>query len=52
MKNFSLEKCFSPIIDKDYQKIMLIEILAIVYTDNIMNEAEKKIIDTWNINSS
>jgi len=53
---FSLEKCIETVTDKDNQKIILMEILAIVYTDNIMHPAEKEIIDTivdvWNINSS
>lgn len=53
---FSLVECISIITDKEYQKIILIEILAIVYTDNVMHPAEKEIIDTivdtWNINSS
>lgn len=53
---FSLVDCISTVTDKDYQKVILIELLSIVYTDNIMHEAEKEIIDTivdtWNINSS
>ena len=53
---FSLVECISQIRNKEYQKVILIELLAIVYTDNIMHEAEKDIIDsivdTWNVNSS
>lgn len=53
---FSLVDCISKVTDKEYQKIILIELLAIVYTDNIMHPAEKQIIDTivdtWSINSS
>jgi len=53
---FSVAKCIKNITDKEYQKIILIEILAIVYTDNLMHPAEKEIIDTivdtWSINSS
>ena len=53
---FSLEECLKTITDKDSQKIILMEILAIVYTDNIIHPAEKDIIDTivdiWKINSS
>lgn len=53
---FSLINCISTVTNTEYQKIILIEILAIVYTDNIMHEAEKEIIDTivdtWNINSN
>lgn len=54
--DFKLVDCLSLVTDKEYQKIILIELLAIVYTDNIMHEAEKEIIDTlvdrWGINSS
>lgn len=53
---FNLEECLSQVTDEYQQKIILIEILAIVYTDNVMHPAEKEIIDTivdtWNINSS
>lgn len=53
---FSLVDCITKVKEKKYQKIILIELLAIVYTDNIMHEAEKilidKIVDTWDINSS
>ena len=55
-ETFSLSECIKNVTDKEYQKIILIEILAIVYTDNVMHPAEKEIIDTivdtWNINSS
>lgn len=53
---FSLVDCISKITNRDYQKIIIIELLAIVYTDSIMHPAEKEIIDTivdtWKINSS
>jgi len=53
---FSLKKHLEIITNKDDQKIILMEILAIVYTDSIMHPAEKEIIDTivdvWKINSS
>lgn len=53
---FSLVDCISKVTDKEYQKVILIELLAIVYTDSVMHPAEKKIIDTivdtWDINSS
>ena len=53
---FSLVDCISKVTNKDYQKIIIIELLAIVYTDSIMHPAEKEIIDTivdtWKINSS
>jgi uncharacterized tellurite resistance protein B-like protein len=55
-KKFSLEDNLKRVINKDYQKIILMEILAIVYTDSLMHPEEKKIIDVmvdvWNINSS
>lgn len=55
-EDFDLVKCITPITNKDYQKVIIIELLAIVYTDSIMHEAEKaiidKIVDTWDINSS
>jgi len=55
-KNFVLENELKKVQNKDYQKIILIEILAIVYSDNIMHPAEKEIIDaivdTWSLNSS
>lgn len=54
--DFVLESALKKVQNKDYQKIILIEILAIVYSDNIMHPAEKDIIDTivdtWNLNSS
>ena len=54
--DFVLESALKKVQNKDYQKLILIEILAIVYSDNIMHPAEKDIIDTivdtWNLNSS
>lgn len=54
--SFSLVDCISSITNNEYQKVILLELLAIVYTDNLMHPAEKEIIDTmvdtWNINSS
>jgi hypothetical protein len=53
---FSLIDCLKKVTNKEYQKVILIELLAIVYSDNIMHESEKEIIDTmvdtWGINSS
>jgi len=55
-EEFSLEECLRTITNKEYQKSILIELLAIVYTDNLMHSKEKEIIDTivdtWDINSS
>ena len=42
---FSLVDCISIVTDKEFQKVILIELLAIVYTDNVMHEAEKEIIE-------
>jgi hypothetical protein len=53
---FSLVDCLKKVTNKEYQKVILIELLAIVYTDNIMDLPEKiiidTIVDTWGINSS
>lgn len=55
-EDFSLTECISQVTNKEYQKVILMELLAIVYADTIMHPAEKEIIDTivdtWNINSS
>ena len=52
---FSLESHLESISDIDCRKIILMEILVVVYTDSIMHPVEKKIIDamvdTWDINS-
>ncbi|MEA2050677.1 MAG: TerB family tellurite resistance protein [Campylobacterota bacterium] len=54
--NFSLEDTLKEIVNSDMQKIILMEVLAIVYADSIMHPAEKEIIDimvdTWDINSN
>lgn len=53
---FSLKETLSFVLDEYEQKVILIELLAIVYSDNVMHPAEKEIIDTivdlWDINSS
>ena len=55
-EEFSLEECICLVTNKEDQKIILLELLAIVYADNLMHPAEKEIIDTmvdtWKINSS
>jgi len=55
-ESFSLSECLEKVKDKYFQKVILIELLAIVYTDNIMHSLEKEIIDeivdTWGVNSS
>lgn len=51
-----LQEYIKRVTNKEYQKIILIELLGIVYNDNVMTSIEKEIIDTivdiWNINSS
>jgi len=44
-ESFSLSECLEKVKDKYFQKVILIELLAIVYTDNIMHSLEKEIID-------
>ena len=56
-KNESLlQEYIKRVTNKEYQKIILIELLGIVYNDNVMTSVEKEIIDTivdiWNVNSS
>ena len=54
--SFDLQSSIQRVTDKEFQKIILIEVLAIVYTDHMIHPAEKEIIDiivdTWKINSS
>lgn len=56
INSFSLIDCIKEVTNKDYQKVILIELLGIVYNDNIITSAEKEmidiIVDTWNVNSS
>ena len=56
VNTFSLVDCIKEVTNKDYQKIILIELLGIVYNDNIITTTEKDmidtIVDTWNVNSS
>ena len=51
-----LQEYIKRVTNKEYQKIILIELLGIVYNDNVMTSIEKEIIDTivdiWNMNSS
>lgn len=53
---FLLQEYIKKVTNKDHQKIILIELLGIVYNDNVMTSIEKEIIDTivdiWNMNSS
>lgn len=53
---FSLENTLKNITEKEAQKIVLMEVLALVYSDNIMHPSEKEVVDTmvdlWEINSS
>lgn len=51
-----LQEYIKRVTNKEHQKIILIELLGIVYNDNVMTSVEKEIIDTivdiWNVNSS
>lgn len=53
---YLLQEYIKRVTNKEDQKIILIELLGIVYNDNVMTSIEKEIIDTivdiWNINSS
>lgn len=54
VNTFLLVDCIKEVTNKDYQKIILIELLGIVYNDNIITTTEKEmidiIVDTWNVN--
>ncbi len=56
INEFSLVECVKKVTNKEYQKIILIELLGIIHNDNIITPIEKEmldtIVDTWNINSS
>lgn len=56
INEFSLIESIKKITNKEYQKIILIELLGIINNDNIITSIEKDmldtIVDTWNINSS
>ncbi len=56
INEFSLVECVKKVTNKEYQKIILIELLGIINNDNIITPIEKEmldtIVDTWNINSS
>lgn len=56
INEFSLVESIKKITNKEYQKIILIELLGIINNDNIITSIEKDmldtIVDTWNINSS
>lgn len=56
INEFSLVECVKKVTNKEYQKIILIELFGIINNDNIITSIEKEmldtIVDTWNINSS
>ena len=56
INEFSLVECVKKVTNKEYKKIILIELLGIINNDNIITSIEKDmidtIVDTWNINSS
>ncbi len=56
INQFELVDSVKKVTNKEDQKIILIELLGIVYNDGVITNIEKemldKIVDTWNINSS
>ena len=56
INGFTQVECVKKVTNKEYQKIILIELLGIINNDNIITSIEKDmldtIVDTWNINSS
>ncbi len=43
--DFDLEETLKNVTDKLAQKIMLLEIMALVYSDNVLHHEEEKVID-------
>ncbi len=56
INQFELVDCIKKVTNKEYQKVILIELLGIIYNDGVITNIEKElldtIVDTWNINSS
>jgi len=56
INQFELVDCIKKVTNKEYQKVILIELLGIIYNDGVITNIEKDlldtIVDTWNINSS
>ena len=56
INQFGLKDCITRVINKEDQKVILIELLGIVYNDGVITNIEKEmidtIVDTWEINSS
>ena len=44
-KNFNLDETLSKFDNSHNQKIALLELMALVYSDNILHDEEKKILD-------
>ncbi len=44
-KKFDLNKTLSKIKSQKSQKIVLLEVMALVYSDNILHKEEKKVLD-------
>jgi len=44
-KKFSLKKTLSKFKKSKSQKIILLEIMALVYSDNVLHDEEKKVLD-------
>lgn len=45
-ESFDLEQILSIFEAKSSQKIALLELMALIYSDNILHEAEKKVLDS------
>ena len=45
-ESFDLEQTLSKIETKSGQKIALLELMALVYSDNILHDEEKKVLDS------
>ena len=44
-ENYNLDTTLSKFINSINQKIVLLEVMALVYSDNVLHEEEKKILD-------
>jgi hypothetical protein len=45
-ESFNLDQSISKITNKESQKIVLLEVMALVYADNILHDNEKVILDS------
>lgn len=47
--NFNIKEILDSVTDKKVQKIFLIEIMALIYSDEIITEAERRVIEAMEI---